>query len=96
MPIIHNNNSYPNLKSICYHFLYTNFLPPPRIKPIHITSKVKAFLLQTSRSRPEEEFRHLYTFPTLTIRECPLLKKRLHSDNWDNLSNSPKIILEEY
>ncbi|PIA64224.1 hypothetical protein AQUCO_00100009v1 [Aquilegia coerulea] len=99
MPIIHNNNnsnnSYPNLKSVIIDFSKNSSLPQG-LNQFTSLQKLHLSYCESLDFKPEEEFRHLHTLPTLTITiyNCPLLKERSSRDDWANLSNFPKIIFQ--
>ncbi|PIA64239.1 hypothetical protein AQUCO_00100019v1 [Aquilegia coerulea] len=90
-----NNNSYPNLKSVTIGSSKISSLPQG-LNQFTSLQKLHLFYCKFLDFKPEEEFRHLHTLPTLTItiQDCPLLKKRSSRDDWANLSNFPKIIFQ--
>ncbi|PIA40633.1 hypothetical protein AQUCO_02400001v1, partial [Aquilegia coerulea] len=80
MPIIHtnnnNNNSYPNLKSVIIGCSKFSSLPQG-LNQFTSLQKLHLSYCRLLDFKPEEEFSHLHTLPTLTITiyDCPLLKK---------------------
>ncbi|PIA64226.1 hypothetical protein AQUCO_00100012v1 [Aquilegia coerulea] len=91
-----NNNSYPNLKSVTIIGSLEISSLPQGLNQFTSLQKLHLSYCESLDFKPEEEFRHLHTLPTLTITiyNCPLLKERSSRDDWANLSNFPKIIFQ--